>query len=75
MALFSLTTSPTDNLVGTPGESNFFYFTATTLQSTDSVAGVAAGPFFDTLVMSSPGTVTASQFAGVNNIEGLTLAN
>src|SRR5262249_2426681 len=55
------------------GEQNTFQFTPSTLQSTDTVTGGATGGFIDILSLTSPGTITAAQFAGVTNVEQLNL--
>ena len=74
MAVFTLTPG-VDNLTGNAGQDNTFQVTASTLQSTDIVTGGATGSFIDTLSLTAAGTITAAQFAGVTNIEQLTLAN
>src|SRR5262249_61699919 len=72
MALFTLTAG-VDNFTGNAGETNTFQFTASTLQSTDTVTGGATGSFIDILSLTAAGTIAASQFAGVTNIEQLNL--
>src|SRR5262245_31788363 len=72
MAVFTLT-GGVDNFTGNAGETNTFQFTSTTLQSTDTVTGGATGVFIDILSLTAPGTVTATQFAGVTDVEQLTL--
>src|SRR6267154_1709326 len=64
-----------DVFVGLPGDNNFFDFTSATLQSTDVITGGATGSFIDVMRMTAAGTIAASQFAGVTNIEELDLAN
>src|SRR5262245_21544751 len=72
MALFTLT-GGVDNFTGNANEDNTFQFTAATLQATDTVTGGATGAFIDILSLTSPGTITAAQFAGVTKVERLTL--
>src|SRR5262245_51999883 len=72
MALFTLTAG-VDNFNGTAGQDNTFQFTSSTLQSTDTVTGVAAGAFIDILSLTAAGTILGTQFAGVTNIERLVL--
>src|SRR4051812_31155875 len=61
-----------DSVSGTPSQRNFFYFTPSTLQSNDSILGAASA--LDVAVLTASGTVVASQFAGVQNLEELRLA-
>ena len=70
---FVLTTGP-DTFTGLAGDDNIFELDPTTLQSTDTVTGGAAGAFHDFLVVTAGGTLTASQFSGVTNIEEINLA-
>ena len=72
MAVFTLTPG-TDNFTGLSGEDNTFNFTQLTLQPTDTITGGAAGSFIDILALTSVGTITAAQFAGVTNFEQLSL--
>ena len=72
MAVFTLTPG-TDNFTGLSGEDNTFNFTQLTLQPTDTITGGAAGSFIDILALTSSGTITAAQFAGVTNFEQLSL--
>src|SRR5262249_49191599 len=74
MAVFTLT-GGVDNFTGNPNPDNTFQCTAATLQATDTVTGGATGGFIDILSLTSPGTITAAQFAGVTNVERLTLPN
>src|SRR5262249_25375639 len=74
MAVFTLTAG-VDNFTGNAGETNTFQFTASTLQSTDTITGGATGSFIDILSLTAAGTIAASQFAGVTNIEQLNLAD
>src|SRR5262249_52594367 len=62
-----------DAFAGTPGQSNTFKFTPSTLQSTDTISGVVGGSFIDIMQLTSGGTITSSQFAGVTQIEELDL--
>ena len=72
MAVFTLT-GGIDKFTGVAGENNFFNFTPSTLQATDTITGGAAGGFIDTLQLTAGGTVTAGQFAQVTNVERLDL--
>src|SRR5262245_41159106 len=74
MATFVLTPG-VDNFTGNPGETNFFEFTTGNLQATDTVTGGATGAFLDVLRLTSAGTISAAQFAGVTNVEELDLPN
>src|SRR4051812_42333692 len=71
---FTLTPGP-DIFAGLPGADNFFDFTSATLQSTDVIVGGATGSFIDVMRMTAPGTIAASQFSLVINIEELRLAD
>jgi large repetitive protein len=73
MSNFTLTAG-VDTFTGTPGQRNTFFFTASTLQSTDSITGGATGGSIDVLSVTAGGTIAASQFAGVTNVEELDLA-
>jgi Ca2+-binding RTX toxin-like protein len=73
MSNFTLTAG-VDTFTGTPGQRNTFFFTASTLQSTDSITGGATGGFIDVLSVTAGGAIAASQFAGVTNVEELDLA-
>src|SRR5262245_47177295 len=69
MATFVLTSDP-DAFAGPP-ENNTLLFTPTTLQSTDTITG---GDFLDIMEVTAGGTIDASQFEGVTNIEQLNLS-
>src|SRR3954470_10034347 len=73
MAFFVLTTS-LDALSGVSGENNIFQFTPADLQSTDTVAGAVGAGFLDIMEARAGGTIAASQFSGVTNIEQLDLS-
>src|SRR4051794_15105164 len=73
MSNFTLTAG-VDTFTGTPSQRNTFFFTASTLQSTDSITGGATGGFIDVLSVTAGGTIGATQFAGVTNVEELDLA-
>src|SRR3954469_22049086 len=73
MSNFTLTAG-VDTFTGPPGQRNTFFFTPSTLQSTDAVTGAATGGFIDVLSVTAGGTIAASQFAGVTNVEELDLA-
>src|SRR5436309_11574792 len=74
MATFTLTPG-VDNFSGVAGQDNFFFFTSADLQATDTITGAAGATFSDRMVLTAGGTVTASQFAGVTNMEILGLAS
>ena len=73
MSNFTLTAG-VDTFTGTPGQRNNFFFTPSTLQSTDSITGGATGGFIDVLSVTAGGAIAAGQFAGVTNVEELDLA-
>ena len=73
MATFILTLG-IDTFTGNAGEDNFFSFTPSTLQSTDTITGGATGGFQDHLVITAAGAFTANQFDGVTNVEHLILS-
>src|SRR5439155_1569025 len=50
-----------------------FDFTSADLQSTDTITGGATGSFVDVMRLTAAGTIVASQFANVTNIEELLL--
>src|SRR4051812_23662994 len=73
MTLFVLTTN-SDAFSGASGENNTFQFTPTDLQSTDTIAGAVGAGFLDIMEATAGGTIAASQFSGVTNIEQLNLS-
>src|SRR4051794_27138552 len=73
MTDFTLTAG-IDTFTGPPAQRNTFFFTASTLQSTDAITGGATGGFIDVLSVTAGGAIAASQFAGVTNVEELDLA-
>jgi hypothetical protein len=75
MANFFTLTPGTDNFTGLAGADNVFDFTPATLQSTDTITGGATGGFIDIMRMTATGTIVASQFSGVTNIEELRLSS
>src|SRR3954467_5601545 len=75
MTKFFNLTPGTDNFTGLPGDYNAFQLDAATLQSTDTVTGGATGSFYDVILVTAAGTITASQFAGVTNMEQLNLSS
>src|ERR1044072_1932325 len=75
MTNFFNLTPGTDNFTGLPGDYNAFQLDALTLQAPDTVTGGATGSFFDVILVTAAGTITASQFAGVTNIEQLNLSS
>src|SRR5947209_19792309 len=75
MTHFFNLTPGTDNLTGVSNDYNAFQLDAATLQSTDTVTGGATGSFFDVILVTAAGTIAASQFAGVTNIEQLNLSS
>jgi VCBS repeat-containing protein len=75
MTHFFNLTPGTDNFTGVSNDYNAFQLDATTLQSTDTVTGGATGSFFDVILVTAAGTITASQFAGVTNIEQINLSS
>lgn len=74
MATFTLTAAA-DHFTGNSGENNTFNFTPSTLQTSDTITGVAAGSFTDSLQLTAAGTITAVQFSGVTNIDELHLSD
>src|ERR1041385_3115162 len=74
MGEFTLT-SGVDNFPGDAPGNNFFFFTPATLQGTDTITGGSGPTFSDRMILTAGGTVTASQFAGVTNIEILALSS
>ena len=70
--LFTLTTG-INNFTGVANDDNEFLFTSATLQSTDTITGGSTGGFIDLLALTSAGTISAAQFAGVTNVEQLDL--
>src|SRR3954454_18103532 len=75
MTKFFNLTPGTDTFTGIAGDYNAFQLDSTTLQSTDTVTGGAAGSFFDVIVLTGPGTIAGSQFAGVTNVEQINLSS
>jgi hypothetical protein len=73
MATFTLTAG-IDNFTGNAGENNLYELGPATLQATDTVNGGATAGFYDILVATAGGTLTAGQFAGVTGTEMLYLA-
>src|SRR3954447_24524074 len=73
MSNFTLTAG-IDTFTGPPGQRNTFFFTTSTLQSTDAITGGATGGFIDVLSLTAGGAIGAGQFAGVTNVEELDLA-
>src|ERR1700712_1664988 len=73
MSNFTLT-SGVDTFTGIPGQRNNFFFVPADLQPTDTITGGATGGFVDVLAVTAGGTITASQFAGVTNVEELDLS-
>ncbi len=71
MATFTGTTNP-DNFVGLDGVADTFRFTPLTLSGGDTAKG-GNGAINDTLELTGPGRLTASQMAGVSQIEILRL--
>src|SRR3954453_11731024 len=67
-------TAGVDNFVGVAGDYNVFQFTPSTLQAADTITGGATGSFFDVLVATALGTITAAQFTQVTNIEQMNLS-
>jgi VCBS repeat-containing protein len=68
-------TPGTDNFTGLADDFNQFQFTPSTLQSTDTVTGGAAGSFLDILVATAGGTISSAQFQGVTLVEQLNLSS
>lgn len=64
-----------DNFTGLSGDDNIFDFASSNLQSTDTITGGATGSFIDILRVTAAGTIAASQFAGVTNVEELLLSS
>src|SRR3954470_10499750 len=75
MTHFFNLTPGTDTFTGVSNDYNAFQLDAATLQSTDTVTGGATGSFFDVIVVTAAGTIGASQFAGVTNIEQINLSS
>src|SRR5262245_18565452 len=71
MAFFTLT-GGVDHFTGIANELNTFSFTASTLQSSDTITGAGISDP-DILVLTAAGTITATQFAGVTNVDQLNL--
>ncbi|HEV7880896.1 beta strand repeat-containing protein, partial [Bradyrhizobium sp.] len=74
MTNFFTLTPGLDNFTGVAGDDNQFNFTPATLQSTDTVTGGATAGFLDILIATAGGTISASQFSGVTQIEQLNLS-
>ncbi|MEJ0075786.1 MAG: hypothetical protein WDO17_10115 [Alphaproteobacteria bacterium] len=74
MSIVRLTTG-NDQFSGQPGENNVFLATPDALQAVDTIAGIQTSAFYDVLALTSAGTVTAGQFAGVSAIEVLLLSD
>jgi hypothetical protein len=72
---FFTLTPGTDNFTGLSGDYNEFHFTPSTLQSTDTITGGAAGSFLDILVATAGGTISSAQFSGVSLVEQLNLSD
>ncbi|WP_375412919.1 VCBS domain-containing protein [uncultured Bradyrhizobium sp.] len=75
MTHFFNLTPGTDTFTGVSDDYNAFQLDAATLQSTDTVTGGATGSFFDVILVTAAGTITASQFSGVTNIEQINLSS
>jgi VCBS repeat-containing protein len=73
MAAFVLTPGA-DSFSGPAGQFNLFYFTPSTLQSGDVLAGGASGVFSDVGLLTAAGAVGAGQFSGVSGLEQLRLS-
>jgi hypothetical protein len=72
---FTLTTG-FDNFNGISGDTNLYDFTPATLQSTDILTGASGiGGSGDVMRLQVAGTITASQFTGVTNMDELDLPN
>src|SRR5215510_4118851 len=57
-------------------ENNYIYFRpGLDLTSSDNIEGGTAAGFSDTLVATAGGTISASDFAGVSNVEALVLSS
>jgi Ca2+-binding RTX toxin-like protein len=74
MARFVLTAAA-NNFSGQPGQFNLFFFTPSTLQAADTIAGGATGVFLDEGILTAGGTVSAAQFGGVSGLEELDLSS
>jgi hypothetical protein len=73
LTVFTLTPG-IDTFTGQAHLDNLFDFTSATLQSTDTITGGATGGFSDVMRMTPAGTIDASQFSGVTNMEELRLS-
>src|SRR3954463_9657057 len=75
MTQFYNLTPGVDTFTGVAGDYNAFQLDPSTLQSTDTVTGGATGSFVDLIIVTAGGTILASQFTGVSNIEQLYLSS
>jgi|GEM_PF-3998709 len=58
-----------DQLSGQPGEDNLYFACPTELNPQDTVFGTNSSLFFDILILTCPGPVTAAQLAGLTGFE------
>jgi len=58
-----------DQLSGQPGEHNLYFACPTELNPQDTVFGTNSSLFFDILILTCPGPVTAAQLAGLTGFE------